>query len=83
MNTEINEPIEVAVKFKAGKAEPLIFRWRQNTFKVAKVNLTHRNKIGQDVIYTYSLSTDKDDVYKISFNPSQLSWNLDEIYPSS
>jgi len=78
MNTEINEPIEIAVKFKSGKAEPLIFRWHQNLFKIKKINLMHKVQQGEDLLYSYSVSTDKDDTYQISFNPKQLKWILDQ-----
>lgn len=79
MDNEINEAIEVATFFKGGKAQPLAFRWQQNVFKIAKVNLCHQEKIGKDLIYIFSVSSENDDTYKISFNANELTWKLEEV----
>ena len=80
MYEEINEPIETATRFKGGQAEPLAFRWHHSIFKISKVNLCHKFCTGKDIIYSYSVSTDNGDNFKISFNPNALIWTLDQIY---
>lgn len=80
MYEEVNEPIETAVHFKSGKANPLTFRWQSRLFKVNKINLCHKFRLGNDLIYSYSLSTESGGNFKISFNSSSLSWVLNQIY---
>ncbi len=79
MYEDINEPIEAAVHFQSGKANPLAFRWHKNLFKIKEVNLRYKFRKGSDVIYAYSVSSENEDAFKISFNPNQMSWTLDQI----
>lgn len=80
MYEDIDESIEVATHFKEGKAHPLAFRWQSRLFKVNKINLCHKFRLGNSLIYSYSVSTESGSNFKISFNPSTLSWVLDQIY---
>ncbi|MCL5004135.1 MAG: hypothetical protein M1352_02605 [Patescibacteria group bacterium] len=80
MYEDINEPIEVATHFKGGRASPLAFRWQHLFFKVSRVNLYHKFRIGRDVIHAYSVSTDQGGTFKISFDPNLLTWRLNQIY---
>lgn len=80
MYEDIDEPIEVATHFKEGEARPLAFRWQSRLFKVNKINLCHKFRLGNNLIYSYSVSTESGDNFKISFNPNTLSWTLDQIY---
>lgn len=80
MYEEVGELIETAVHFKSGRADPLAFRWQNSLFKVDKINLCHKARLGNNLIYSYSLSTASGDNFKISFNPNTLSWTLDQIY---
>lgn len=79
MGPEIAEVIEVATVFKGGQAQPVAFRWHQNFFRIKRVNLFYKSRLGRDLLYFYSISSDKDDTFQISFNPNQLVWKLDQL----
>lgn len=80
MYEEVNEPIEVVSLFKGGKAQPLIFRWRSHLYKIQQVNFYHKVTEGKDLIHAFSVSSEQEGAFKISFNPNSLVWRLNQIY---
>lgn len=76
---KVNEALEVAAVFRGGRAEPVAFRWGQSAYRVKKVNLYHPTRLGQELIHCFSVSTDNENVFEISFNPHKLSWKINQI----
>lgn len=75
----INESINVKVDFTKKQVTPLSFSWRNKDYKISTIELTYTSKKGASELFHFSV-TSKDNVYKITFNPKTLSWQLDEIF---
>ncbi len=95
MHEFIDEPVEVLASFipiptcqpttggpprtAGNKVTPLIFRWRGKRYPVTKLNLIHRQRDGEDVIYYFNVS-DSANYFKLAFSTKRLSWRLAEWY---
>jgi len=79
MYDQINEPIEVVVNFKSNEIIPKFFSWRRKIYKVAKVHLVHTSKVGNQILYHFSV-TDETNYFQLVFNPFNLSWMLETLY---
>ena len=95
MHEIVNEPIEVLASFlplttcvktptdkpqvAGNKVMPLLFRWRGKKYQVSKLNLVHRERDGDDVIYYFNVS-DAANYFKLAFSTRRLSWRLAEWY---
>ncbi|TSC76287.1 MAG: Uncharacterized protein G01um101431_908 [Parcubacteria group bacterium Gr01-1014_31] len=95
MQEVIDEPIEVLASFSpvlacvdrpvvkpriaGNKVMPLVFRWRGKKYQVEKLNLVHRERDGEDIIYYFNVS-DAANYFKLAFSTRRLSWRLSEWY---
>lgn len=82
MHEKINEPVEVLVKFNLNKVEPTFFKWRGKTYRIEKINLVHKERLGGDKIYYFSVS-DEVNFFRLAFSTRDLSWKLEELYYES
>jgi hypothetical protein len=76
---KINEPVEVLVKFSRNIVIPTFLKWRDKTYRVEKLNLVHKEKLGNDKIYYFSVS-DSINFFRLAFSTKDLSWKLEEMY---
>jgi len=81
MYDNINEPIEVVASFKDNEVIPKFFYWRRKMYKVIKVHLVHTSKIGNQILYHFSV-TDEANYFQLVFNPFTLTWVLATLYNS-
>ena len=81
MYDDINEPIEVVASFKKNEVIPKFFVWRRKMYKVVKVHLVHTSKIGNQIVYHFSV-TDEANYFQLVFNPFTLTWILATLYNS-
>jgi hypothetical protein len=79
MLEKINDPIEVAVHFKADKVLPTAFRWQNRVYQIEKLNMVHKERAGNDVIYYFSVS-DNANFFRLAFFTKDLSWRIEEIF---
>jgi hypothetical protein len=79
MFEKLDDPIEVLVKFKVNKVEPALFKWRNKTYKIEKINLVHKERDGNDKIYYFSVS-DSINFFRLAFFTRDLSWRIQEIF---
>ena len=95
MHEVINEPIEVLASFSpvltcmrqpaskpciaGNKVMPLLFRWLGKKYQVEKLNLVHRERDGEDIIYYFNVS-DNANYFKLAFSTRRMSWRLAEWY---
>ncbi|MFA6171900.1 MAG: hypothetical protein WC715_05645 [Patescibacteria group bacterium] len=79
MHEKINESVEVLVKFDKQRVMPTFFKWRSKTYKIEKLNLVHKEKLGGDKIYYFSVS-DSLNFFRLAFFTRDLSWKLEEVY---
>ena len=75
----INEPISILVNFGNNKVVPLFFKWRNKRYKIENLNLVHKKRDGDSMIYYFNVS-DKANYFKLSFATKDLSWRIDELY---
>ncbi len=76
---KVNEPVEVLVKFSQKIIFPAYLKWRNKTYKIEKLNMVHKEKLGGDKIYYFSCS-DSINFFRLSFFTRDLSWKLEEVY---
>ena len=81
MPEALDDLIEVVVSFKANKVVPNFFKWHNKVYQVVKVHLVHTSKVGQQLLYHFSVS-DTANYFQLTFNPSNLSWRITNFYPS-
>jgi hypothetical protein len=81
MNTHeiMEEEIDVQVIFKSGRVDIRAFKWAKRVHRILKVNLVHKNKIGEGLFYFFSVSN-KNQFYKLRLNTFNLSWHIVEYY---
>jgi hypothetical protein len=79
MYEKINEPIELLVRFKKDKVLPTYFKWRNKTYWIEKINLVHKERLGNDKVYYFSVS-DNANFFRLAFFTRDLSWRLEELY---
>ncbi|OGE73775.1 MAG: hypothetical protein A3C49_01065 [Candidatus Doudnabacteria bacterium RIFCSPHIGHO2_02_FULL_42_25] len=79
MLEEINEPIEVIVKFGENQTLPLKFLWHGREIPIKKINLSWSNFEGRSKYYFFAVS-DNTNYFKLQFNSDNLSWTLLESY---
>lgn len=82
MHEQINENIEVFVRFRSGQVLPEAFRYGGRVYRVEKLNMVHKERSGSDMIYYFSVS-DKANFFRLAFFTRDLSWRLQEIFNDS
>ncbi len=75
----INEPIQVFAEFTKKGPRPYLFKWKNRDYKIKTLNFVHTSKQGNKTLFHFSVSTDTN-MYKITFDPTTLTWTLDEIH---
>lgn len=80
--TELFEPINVWAFFKNGKMDPYLFFWKSRPIKINKVNLVHTSKIGVQLFYHFSVSSDSN-FYRLKFDLSNMKWYLEAVEEGS
>ena len=79
MLEQINEPIEVIVKFARDQVVPVKFLWQTKEYLVKKVNLVYSRSEGKTKFYFFAVS-DNANYFKLQLNSDTLSWTLLETY---
>jgi len=79
MVEQVNDPIEVIVKFEQGKSTPCRFLWKGGEFNISKVNLTYSVREGRNKIYYFAVS-DNNNYFKLQFSTEDLNWRIVESY---
>jgi len=79
MLEKVNEAIEVTVNFSKQKVMPIQFIWRNKTYHVKKLNLVHKERVGDEKIYYFSVSDDIN-YFRLAFFTHDLSWRIQELY---
>ncbi|MDD5110095.1 MAG: hypothetical protein PHI63_02675 [Patescibacteria group bacterium] len=93
MHEIIDEPVEVLASFSpvpactttnkprvaGNRVRPLLFRWRGKKYQIEKLNLVHRERDGEDVVYYFNVS-DAANYFKLAFSTRRMSWRLAEWY---
>jgi len=77
--SEINESIEVIVKFADNKTTPVKFLWSGREILIEKVNLVYSRFVGRTKFYYFAVS-DQANYFKLQFNTETLAWTLLESY---
>jgi hypothetical protein len=79
MYTKVDEPVEVAARFRDGKLEPLAFRWQGRTISGLSLSLAHKLAEGRATLFVCAVS-DGASSYELSFNNETLEWKLRQIW---
>ncbi|MDD5565783.1 MAG: hypothetical protein PHG31_02685 [Candidatus Omnitrophica bacterium] len=77
-STAIGRRIEVLVWFKNTRANPRLFIWNNNKYKIKEITYYWQERRGQETLHCFSVSTGLD-LYQISFSSVSLSWRLDKV----
>lgn len=75
---ELNEKIEVLVRFNNGKIKPEFFIWKSREYKIRRITYSWQERLGLEIISYFSVDTDPD-LYQISFNNTSFRWQIDKI----
>lgn len=76
---EIDEPIEVLVKFQGGGMKPLRFRWKARTYDVVQVTGRWTTHVGQFKQYYFSVLAGTRDYFEIFLDSRTLLWRLARV----
>ncbi len=74
----INEAISVLTLFKAGKAYPRKFSWKNKIYKIDNITYYWQERRGQETINYFSVQSGNN-LYQLSFNNTTLGWRIDKI----
>lgn len=75
---EINEPIQVIVKFETGQMIPLYFFWRNRDYQVKKIEFIHSRYQGKARLFFFS-AVGVEANYELIFNSQDFTWKLGKI----
>ena len=78
----VNEGVNVWVLFKGSSVQPWCFFWKNRQIKVDKINLVHTSKMGSNLFYHFSVSSNGN-FYRLKFDAGKLKWFLEEVDDSS
>jgi len=81
MEELLSEPVDVLATFKERVVTPRRFRWQGRVLTVKTLNLTYRVKNGGATYRYFSVSA-PGGTYLLRFDPIDLSWLLESVYPS-
>jgi len=73
------QPTDIIVIFVDNIIRPHIFKWAGKKFKVEKINLIHEEKLGDDKLVYFSI-TSENNYFKLVFNTNSLKWFIEEVY---
>ena len=82
MEELLSESIDVLATFKERAVVPRRFRWKGKVLTIEALNLTYRVKNGGVTDRYFSVSA-PGGTYLLRFNPADLSWFLESIYPEN
>lgn len=74
----IRESVKVLASFQPKSIRIYFFSWRNRTYKVDSMNMFHISKDADKHFYHFAVSS-CDNTYELVFDPSGLSWQLEEI----
>lgn len=80
MYEEVHEKVKVRADFDFGKITPLLIKWRNRDFKVAKINLVSQERDGQSLNYYFAVETDSGNCFKLKYNDKDLIWLIEESW---
>lgn len=75
----IREPIKVLASFDRTKIGIHLFFWNGRAYKVRKINLFHIERDSDLKIYHFAVTDSNGNCYQISFNPTSLKWQLEDV----
>jgi hypothetical protein len=76
---EINEPVEVIALFRQGKLSPLKFRWRDQVYRVNRINGSWNRQEGRSRLFHFAVMSESTDVYELSYNETSLNWRIEKV----
>jgi len=77
---EIDDPIAVIAFFEAGKLHPLRFKWRDEVYKIKRINnFWCVNQKGARH-HHFSAMSNTTDCFEIVFNSTDFNWKLARVY---
>jgi hypothetical protein len=86
---KIGEPVKILASFGINKIQIHFFSWQDRTYKVGSMNLFHIGRDGDQKYYHFAVSAIEggdgepsrttDNTYQLSFNPTTLVWQLEDI----
>lgn len=79
MHEKYDDPIETLVRFKDGQVLPCVFRWQGRVYHIEKINMIHKERAGNDMVYYFSVS-DKANFFRLAFFTRNLSWRMEEVF---
>ena len=83
MITEISEQIEVDAVFSNGQLNPVSFVWNKRLYRVKKVHGRYQDFVGRTQRLHYAVGTGAGEVFEISFNTEDMTWELLRIHNKS
>ncbi|PLX26553.1 hypothetical protein C0583_07055 [Candidatus Parcubacteria bacterium] len=75
----MNDKIEVIARFKDGDVMPAAFRWQNRVYDSLKLNMVHKERDGNDMIYYFSVS-DEANFFRLAFFTRDLNWKIQEVF---
>lgn len=80
MVEKIDEPVDVMVAFRQGRAIPRAFSWRHRRYDVREVTGRWSDEEGDAKRFFFSVLTDGANMYELVFHSRNLGWKLMRIY---
>ncbi len=77
---EIGDPIEVITLFREGKMRPLKFRWKNDVFRIDRINGGWISDEGYNRRRHYAVcANESPDVYELSYSIETMNWELTRV----
>lgn len=76
----IDEQIDVLTLFRAGKMEPIRFKWRRKVVRISRITGDWVSRTGSDRVHYFSVLGQSSDYFEISFHSKTMQWLLTRVW---
>ncbi|RPH95074.1 hypothetical protein EHM69_05630 [candidate division KSB1 bacterium] len=76
---EIGEAVEVIALFHSGRLSPLKFRWRENVYRVMRIQGGWTTDEGLTRYHHFAVVAEGPDVYELSYNERGHDWRIEKV----
>jgi len=77
--TKIDQLVQVATLFRGTEVKPGAFLWNGRRYEVEHIYLVHKTRLGDVLIWHFTVGTSGGAVAKLLFDTASLHWQLESL----
>jgi hypothetical protein len=77
---DLDEPVDVIAIFEKGQLRPIRFRWKGQTYKVARVTGRWKAPKGEAWVRHFSVVDTQDNVFQLVYDERRTDWSICKVW---